>query len=622
MISIDNNKLIQLWDSGMPIADIVTSFGCNASVIRNRLRKLNIRCDRSAIMSRKYNNIHTRMWPDVKALLDKGLSVHQITQDLHISCEAINKLISDNNYDYNYQAPLITDDEDYKNQLIELRKTHTVPEIAKIVGKPLSSVQRHLGLFGLTTAVDRVDISDNDVLNDWNSGMSINQIALKYDCSHDTITKRLQKYNITSERKFGIERHFDLVHESDWDSIKAELDKCIPVSVIATNHNIRYEAVYRMIESKHYKCKGLQDLDEKQLANRIANANDNIEYLLAIKNYYSEYDNLPVLYTLSRYMDKDIDEVRVAVTKYNLYPFLGNKGPSVKVLRVLRDLSDLGIKYEENNRTILKTDLDSFMEIDVYLPDYKLGIEINPTWTHSIDSINSEKIDKFYHQTKSLLAEKYGIGLIHLYDSDFIDERRYQVFLTQMKALISDKQKFGARKCKVQIIDRKLSNDFLNTYHFQGGEHNSNLLYGLFYDETLLGVLTIGKSRYTDNSYEIIRYCMNPYYIVIGGFDKLFNAFLHDVGNVNNVVSYMDLNKRLRANNVYDNHDFVFEKLTTPDYVWINQSGTDVKSRYSVTKAELIKQGYDKNLSETEIMLSRHYYRIFGAGSKRYVWKG
>ena len=512
MVDIDNDKLLQLWDSGMSIADIAVSFGRDPSVIRNRLRKLNIRCDRSSIMARKYKKLLDDRWADVKALLDSGASVHQVTLKLHIAHETVNRLIAEHNYDYCFVASSVAQDKEYGQKLKELSETHTVSEMSEILGISVWSVYRHLAAFGLTRPTARFDILDQDVLDDWNKGMSINQIAHKYKCTHDTITKRLAKYDIASDRKSGIERHFDLVHESDCDDIKDS-----------------------------------------------------------------------------------------------------------NIFRVLHDLTELGITYEENNRTILKTDTGSFMEIDIYLPDYKLGIEINPTWTHSVDSINSDKIDKFYHQTKSLLAEQHGMGLIHLYDSDFVDERRYQVFLRQLKALVSTKIKLGARQCIVKPVDRMMSNDFLNMYHFQGGEHNSKLLYGLFYDDKLIGVLTAGKSRYTKHAYEIIRYCIDPHYIVIGCFDKLFAAFLRSV-NPCTVVSYMDLNKRLQACNVYEKHGFVLEKITMPDYVWINPSGTDVKSRYSVTKSELVRQGYDDALSEVEIMLSRHYYRVFGSGSKRYVW--
>ena len=189
-----------------------------------------------------------------------------------------------------------------------------------------------------------------------------------------------------------------------------------------------------------------------------------------------------------------------------------------------------------------------------------------------------------------------------------------------MKALVSNKTKIGARECVVKLIDSKSSNQFLNQYHFQGMERSSTFRYGLYHDETLLGVLTVGKSRYTQDEFEIVRYCMDPNVIIMGGFSKLFKHILKDIKTGSKIVSYMDLNKRLRSSNVYENHGFQFYGLTKPDYVWVKRHGTETLSRYNTTKSKLAKEGYDASKSEVEIMRERGYFRVFGSGSKRYVF--
>ena len=82
----------------------------------------------------------------------------------------------------------------------------------------------------------------------------------------------------------------------------------------------------------------------------------------------------------------------------------------------------------------------------------------------------------------------------------------------------------------------------------------------------------------------------------------------------------MDLNKRLRASNVYEKHGFQFDGLTKPGYVWVKRYGTEILSRYNTTKSKLVAEGYDASKSEVEIMLDRGYFRVFGSGSKRYVF--
>ena len=617
---IETEQFMTYWNRQLSIKEMADVFGCSTSVIRKKLKELNIPCNRSAMMSRRYGIMHNALWNDVKQLLDSGLSVDAISKKLPISSESIKKLIEEHNYCYTYTKMNLTlRSDEYKMQLEELLKNHTIKEMSKILGIPERTLSRHLCQFGLTKSSARVDIKDEDVLHFWQQGMSINDIAKKFDCSHGTITKRLKKYGVEWTRKNGIERHFEYNHDVNWDYIKADLDKCIPVSVVAIRNKLRYETVYRLMEKHNYKYYGLQELDLNALQARLENGHgDEIQYLEAIKKYYEIYGNAPVIYTLSRMFDVDMKKMREIAVRYDLMPFLGNSGPSVKVLKIAHDLDELGISYEFNNREILSNN-GTKLEMDIYLLDYKLGIEVNPTWTHSVDTLPYGQADKNYHQMKALVAEKCGVGLVHLYDTDFIDETKYAVFLKQLSCLPKQKMKIGARQCCVKNIDRSTANLLLDEFHFQGGEHSSTYRYGMFWNDILVGVFTVGESRFSNGYWEIVRYCMNPNYIVIGCFEKFLKTFLKEMPVKKPVLAYMDLNKRLIASNVYEKHGFVSDGATVPDYVWINQSGTQYFSRYSVTKKRLVEQGFDFDKSEIEIMRDRKFCRVYGAGSKRYI---
>ena len=259
-------------------------------------------------------------------------------------------------------------------------------------------------------------------------------------------------------------------------------------------------------------------------------------------------------------------------------------------------------------------------EIDIYLPKYNLGIEVNPVSTHSVDVGKLGLTSKKYHQNKSLLAEEKGVDLIQFYDADYHDARRFGVFKRYLKSLVSVKTEIKESDWSVQPISAKDCNEFLNQYHFQGMERSSSIRQGLYYDDILVGVLTLGKSRYTSDEYEIVRYCLDPNYVIMGGFSKLFKHALQDIKTGSKIISYMDLNKRLRSSNVYEKHGFQFDGLTKPDYVWVKRYGTETLSRYNTTKSKLVSEGYDASKSEVEIMLDRGYFRVFGSGSKRYVF--
>lgn len=502
----------------------------------------------------------------------------------------------------------------------ELQKTHTVKEMADIFGFSVTTMGRRLASLGLTKPANRTDIKDEEVVKDWDDGLTIVEIAKKYKASHDTITKRLKKYGIECSRVEGIKKHFKREHAEKWSDIKSDLDKGMSVTSVREKHRIRYTKLLELMELNSYRYKSdvlLFDLNDRIDMSEIKSTE--LFYLKKIKKYYLKYNELPTKHQLADISKRTVDTVSKAVNRYNLNQFVLNFRSSYLVSAIIRELQLLEIEYDLNNRSILVDD-GRRLEIDIYLPKYNLGIEVNPVSTHSVDVGKLGLSSKNYHQEKSLLAEEKGIGLIQFYDADYHDARRFEVFKEQLKALVSDKTKIGARSCMVQPISAKDCNEFLNQYHFQGMERSSSIRSGLYYDDILVGVLTLGKSRYTSDEYEIVRYCLDPNVVIIGGFSKLFKHALQDIKVGSKVVSYMDLNKRLRSSNVYENNCFQFDGITRPDYVWVKRYGTETLSRYTTTKSKLIEQGYDASKSEVEIMRERGYFRVFGSGSKRYVY--
>ena len=57
-------------------------------------------------------------------------------------------------------------------------------------------------------------------------------------------------------------------------------------------------------------------------------------------------------------------------------------------------------------------------EIDLYIPEFKLGLEFNGVYYHSI-----KFKDEFYHQNKSIKCYDKGINLIHIYENEWVDNQ-------------------------------------------------------------------------------------------------------------------------------------------------------------------------------------------------------
>lgn len=76
-------------------------------------------------------------------------------------------------------------------------------------------------------------------------------------------------------------------------------------------------------------------------------------------------------------------------------------------------------------------------EIDVFCPEYNVGIEFNGSYWHS-DKIK----DNNYHQQKSLQALKHGIFLYQIAEHDWINNNQTKImqhFLTQINPVVDDK---------------------------------------------------------------------------------------------------------------------------------------------------------------------------------------
>jgi len=242
------------------------------------------------------------------------------------------------------------------------------------------------------------------------------------------------------------------------------------------------------------------------------------------------------------------------------------------------------------------------LEIDIYLPDYKLGIEFNGTYWHS-DAVIS---DKKYHLKKSMQAEKLGIHLIHIYEYEWSDPNKQCLIKTMLRLFLKIiPNKIHARKCEIKKITNPEAKIFNSQNHLQG-HRNAQVAYGLFYNNSLVQLMSFSKTHYNrnlkgDNSWEIIRGCPASLNLVVGGVSKLFNHFVKDY-DPDFVFSYCDFNKFTGVS--YKKLGMEFIGYTGPDKKYVINS--------QVCNRKPHKYAEYKNLIQ---------YSIYGAGSKKYMWK-
>lgn len=507
-----------------------------------------------------------------------------------------------------------------KDDLIKYRSQGlTNKEIGKKLGVSKTTIGRYVQKYGLSKPVDRTDILDEDVLNDYNSGLTINEIADKYNASHDTITKRLKKYDISNTRAEGIKRHFKPTYEERWVDIKKDLDQGYSKTFVRNKYKIRIENLNDLMEKHGYFFPG--DAYENRVKKKIKQLEHDVDkngrfkyrlkYMESLLDFYQRYERIPSRKEFSRHIGFAYTNVCQMIKRHGWGTFFLNSQMS-DYERMFIDRLDLEeIEYLRNDRKCLEG-----LEVDFYLPKYNLAIELNPWRYHCIEHLKeNNRGGRAYHQRKSLLAREQEMGLIHLYDWDFNTETLDKLFLWIKH---NPEYKIGARECDVQILnDKKLVRSFLSSYHFMSEKVNYKMGVGLFYRGDLVGVMLFDKSRYSKSfDWELVRYCMHPNYIIMGCFQKMLSLAKKN-GVEGKIGVYMDLNKRFIPRSIYDKSFFDYVKVTIPNYKWVT-SGGKTKSRYETTKTKLIKQGFDPNMTEREIMHSLDSYQVYDAGSILY----
>ena len=243
-------------------------------------------------------------------------------------------------------------------------------------------------------------------------------------------------------------------------------------------------------------------------------------------------------------------------------------------------------------------------EIDIWVPEANLGIEVNGNYWHS-----ELRATTSYHQMKAAMAEEKGIRLCQFFEYELRNPDMFKKITLFLKDLCNiEVQTIYARDCEVQLVSSKEKKEFLETYHLQGNG-GSSLAFGLYYRHELVALMAFGHPRFNKKvDWELVRFCNKAGYRVVGGASRLFKAFLHseEVKEGQIVLSYSDYTKT--QGKVYETLGFQLERIAKPNYVWC--------------KNQIIKTRYQCQMkNENQIMHEQGYYKIFDAGNKVWYYK-
>lgn len=257
---------------------------------------------------------------------------------------------------------------------------------------------------------------------------------------------------------------------------------------------------------------------------------------------------------------------------------------------------------ELNNTTILDG-----KEIDIYLPTFAIGIEFNGNYWHSDIYRTDHGGRSRYHQEKTLCAERAGVTLFHIFEYEWQNSRTRSNILNRLKTMLGlQVTRIAARKCTIAEISKAAKKRFLDANHIQGNDHASICL-GLFFQNEMVACMTFVHPKSDKYTWELSRFCTRHDCIVQGGASKLFKHFVGRLRSGETIVSYNDLTKT--TGKLYNILGFQMISINAPNYVWMNFTTGDIRTRYQEQAA-----------GEVERMHNAGYHRICDCGTKTWVY--
>jgi hypothetical protein len=435
--------------------------------------------------------------------------------------------------------------------------------------------------------------------------------AAKYS-KNDSILKRKEN----TIKKYGV------AHTSQLDKVKIKqketnIKKYGFISP-TLNEDVRNKQINTMLDKYGVKYSGENDiLLKKSIKSREKN------YLIELKNSYPDL-NIKVLKEGLFEINCNNCKLNYNITssllylrskRYNINPCLNcNPLHSYKYNgenELISFLNQNNIKIETKNRKILNG-----KELDIFLPEFNIAIEFNGLYWHS--ELFKEKD---YHFNKKENCEKLGINLIFIWEDDWLYKK--DIILSRLKSILNLNKKIYARKCIIKKIENSEYINFLKNNHIQGKIYAKYKI-GLFLNDELKAVMSFGKLRKSlgfnkkDDSWELYRYCSSLNTNIVGGFSKMLSYFENEI-KPNLLISYANRDWTSIFNNVYDKNNFSFISKTPINYFYFKN---DKKShRFKFNKFNLIKQGFDKNKTEKEIMKENGFFKIYGCGNLKFEKK-
>jgi hypothetical protein len=289
---------------------------------------------------------------------------------------------------------------------------------------------------------------------------------------------------------------------------------------------------------------------------------------------------------------------------------LGTTKPHQEIIDFIKN--ELCISHlTENNRSIITP-----KELDIYLPDYKIAIELNGLYYHSFNKTESTE-ERQKHLIKFKLCQEKGIQLLQIREDEWNNPIKQEIWKSILRNKLGLSNKIPARKTKFIPITTHEANEFLIINHLQGTTNQIKYSYGLQYQNELVGVITFcgHQKEYLNLSRMAFKLNTN----IVGGASKLFKNALKYLPK-KDIITFS--NNLYSSGKIYEILGFKKEKELPCSYEWWKVNTKNLYNKRQFRHKFLVQklESYNPKLTEAENMFANNYRRIWDAGYSRFLF--
>jgi len=249
------------------------------------------------------------------------------------------------------------------------------------------------------------------------------------------------------------------------------------------------------------------------------------------------------------------------------------------------------------------------LEIDIYIPKFKLGIEYHGDYFHS-----EIFKDRNFHKLKHDKCMDAGIHLIQIFESEYKQKRDIINNMIKHRLHIREDVVY-ARKCDVFFdYDKDKIRKFMDDNHIQGRCPYS-LSVSLLYNTNLVASMLFKKSG---DAYDLVRFCSAN--SVVGGFSRCLKNGIKEY-SMSHITSFADLRVVNKNDNVYETNGFLPIKEIPPDYKYIYNGIQKHKFGFRHAGLKTKLENYDPHISEHKNCLNNGIYQVYDSGKMKYELK-